>query len=233
VSERRKTLRRSLHLPVVVKGHGKGGAWEETTTTTDVCHGGVALTLVHPAATGQVLQLSLALPEMFRRYDLKSPTYRVFALVRYCYSPGPPYRVGLMFFGRRAPRGYEQNPAGLFFLPTDPHPGGGDRVQPRHPLLLTVRLRRLDEAREGPPEELTITEDVSLSGAGVRTTLPVSRGEMVSVAEADGPFRASAMVLAVTEGADKVTRLNLQFLNEADAAEAVKDLLRRQGIAGA
>jgi hypothetical protein len=34
----------------------------------------------------------------------------------------------------------------------------------------------------------------------------------------------------VTRGPDKITRLNLQFTNEAEAAAAVKDLLRRQGI---
>jgi hypothetical protein len=64
----------------------------------------------------------------------------------------------------------------------------------------------------------------------VRTTLPVARGEMVSLAELDGPFRAAALVQNVSQGEDKVVRLNLQFLNETEAAAAVKDLLRRQGI---
>jgi hypothetical protein len=215
---------------VVVKGHAREGPWEESTSTNDVCYGGLSLGLSRRLAMGHVVQVALPLPEMFRRFDIKSPQYRVFALVRHADAPGPPFRTGLMFFGRHPPRGYEDNPSGLFFLPDDPQPGGGDRTQPRHPLLLTVRLRRLDEGRGGPPEEITITEDVSLGGASVRTTMPVARGELVSLAEADGPFKVSAVVHNVTRGPDKITRLNLQFTNEAEAAAAVKDLLRRQGI---
>ncbi len=231
MSERRRTLRRGLHLPVVVKGHGRDGPWEEKTTTSDVCRGGVALSLTRMVPMGQALYLWLPLPELFRRYDVISPVYRVYALVRNADPSGPPYRTGLMFLGRHPPHGYEENPSGLFFMPSDPQPPGAvDRAHPRYPLLLTVRLRRLDEAHEGPPEELTITEDVSLGGARVRTTLPVVKGEMVRLSEVDGPFRASAVVHNVARGADKVTRLHLQFMNEEEAAAAVKDLLRRQGI---
>jgi hypothetical protein len=100
-------------------------------------------------------------------------------------------------------------------------------------LLVTVRLRRMEEQCEGAPEEVTITEDLSLGGACVRSTLPVGRGELVNLAELDGPFRASALVQNVSQGPDKVVRLNLQFMNEAEAAAAVKDLLRRHGIAAA
>lgn len=231
MSERRRTLRRGLHLPVFVRGHGRDGPWEETTNTYDVCHGGVALALTHKVPMGAVLHLSLPLPDIFRRYDSTATSYRVWVLVRNSDAQGPPYRTGAMFLGKQPPRGYEQNPAGLFFMPSDPQPAGAvPRVEPRYPLLLTVRLRRMDEQCEGGPEELTITEDVSLGGARVRTTLPVARGELVSLAELDGPFRVSALVQNVAQGADKVVRLNLQFMNEAEAAAAVKDLLRRQGI---
>ena len=231
MSERRRTLRRGLHLPVAVRGHGRDGPWEETAHTADVCLGGVALVLNHRVPMGQVLHLALPLPEMFRRYDSTASSYRVWVLVRNCDPHGPPYRTGTMFLGKHPPRGYEQNPAGLFFMPSDPQPAGAvQRSEPRYPLLLTVRLRRMEEACEGAPEELTITEDVSLGGARVRTTLPVLRGELVSLAEMDGPFRASAVVQNVAQGPDKITRLNLQFMNEAEAEAAVKDLLRRQGI---
>jgi hypothetical protein len=231
VSERRKTLRRGLHLPVVVKGHGREGPWEETTNTMDVCHGGAALMLSRRVPMGTVLHLSLPLPEMFRRYDSTATSYRIWALVRNGDPHGPPYRTGAMFLGKHPPRGYEQNPAGLFFLPSDPQPAHAvQRSEPRYPLLITIRLRRMEEQCEGAPEELTITEDVSLGGARVRTTLPVARGELVSVAELDGPFRASALVQNVSAGDDRIVRLNLQFMNEAEAATAVKELLRRQGI---
>jgi hypothetical protein len=218
---------------VSVRGHSRDGTlWEETTSTTDVCQGGVALNLSRPAAMGQVMLLSLPLPPIFRRYDATAVSYRVWSLVRYAGTEGPPYRMGLMFLGRHPPRGYEANPGGLYFLPSDPQPAWAvKRSFQRYELLVTVRLRRLDESREGPPEELTITEDLSLGGAKVRTGLTVSKGELVLVQEVDGPFRASAVVQNVAMGPDKVTRMNLQFMDEDEAARGVKDLLRRHGIA--
>jgi hypothetical protein len=231
LAERRKSLRRGLHLPVNVRGYARGGQWEEATTTTDVCHGGAGLRLSRPVAMGQVLHLSLPLPEIFRRYEVTSPSYRVWALVRYASEQGPPYRVGVMFLGRNPPRGHEQNPEGLVFLPSDPQPAWAvHRSYPRYELTLTVRLRRLDESLPGPAEELTITEDLSQGGARVRTTLSLAKGERVHLAEVDGPFQVSAVVQNVATGSDRVRRLHLQFLHEEEAASAARDLLRRQGI---
>ena len=232
-AERRKCVRRPLRLPVSVRGHNRDGKlWEETSATTDVGLGGVALTLGRPMTMGQVVLLSLPLPAKMRRFDESAASYRVWSLVRYAGQQGPPYRVGLMFFGRNPPRGYERAPGGLFFLPSDPQPAFAvKRSSARYDLMLTVRLLRLDETGGGPCDELTVTEDVSLGGARVRTALPVAKGELVQVEEVGGPFKASAVVHNVIEGDDHMRRLNLEFMDEEEAAQAMKELLRRQGIA--
>jgi hypothetical protein len=231
--ERRKCVRRSMRLPVSVRGHNRDGQlWEETTATTDVGLGGAALTLSRPMMMGQVVLLSLPLPPKMRRFDESAASYRVWSLVRYAGQQGPPYRVGLMFFGRNPPRGFDKAPGGLFFLPSDPQPAFAvKRSSVRYDLMVTVRLHRLDETGDGPCDELTITEDVSLGGAKVRTALPVAKGELVQVEEVGGPFRAAAVVHNVIEGEDRVRRLNLEFMDEDEAAAAMKELLRRQGIA--
>lgn len=229
MSERRKSLRRGLHLPVVVRGHGHDGQWEEATTTTDVSHGGLSLHLSRPLPVGHVLLLTVPLPEHFRRHDIKAQAYNVYGLVRYVASGGPPYRMGVMFLGKHPPRGYEENPAGLIFLPSDPEPVADDRRHPRFPLVITMRLRRLDPSAR-PAEEMTITEDLSLGGARVRTSLDILITELVVLAEVDGPFRAQAMVLNVARGTDNITRLNVRFTQGEEAAAAARDLLRRNGI---
>lgn len=230
MTDRRRSLRRGLRLPVVVKAHGRDGPWEETTTTTNVSQGGICMTLRRPAPMGQVLLLSLPLPELFRRHDLKAQTYRVYGLVRYSSSEGPPYHVGVMFLGKHAPRGYEENPAGLVFLPSDPQPEGDNRAQPRYPVMVTMRLRRLDPPGGGRAEELTITEDLSLGGVRVRTALDLVKGELVDLVEMEGPFRAQALVLNLSRGADTITRASLHFTHPEEAMAAARDLLRRQGI---
>jgi hypothetical protein len=231
-AERRKSVRRAMRLPVSVRGHTRDGTlWEETSNTTDVGQGGVGLTLVRPMMMGQVVLLALPLPSMLRRYDATAASYRVWSLVRYAGPEGPPHRVGLMFFGRNPPRGYEKSPGGLFFLPSDPQPAWAvQRTFTRHELTVTVRLHRLDEACSGPRDEVTVTEDVSLGGAKVHTTLPVAKGELVQLEEASGTFRAPAVVHNVSTGADGIRRLNLQFMDEEEAAAGMKDLLLRHGI---
>lgn len=231
-AERRKSVRRPMRLPASVRGHTRDGTiWEETSSTTDVGQGGVGLTLLRPMMMGQVVLLSLPLPPMLRRYDLTAASYRVWALVRYAGTEGPPYRVGLMFFGRQPPRGYDKNPGGLFFLPSDPQPAWAvKRTYTRYDLVLTVRLSRLDEACSGGLDEVTVTDDVSLGGAKVRATLPVAKGELVQIEEVGGPFRASAVVHNVGMGEDGLRRLNLQFMDEETAAVGMKDLLQRQRL---
>lgn len=82
-SERRKTLRQNLAIPLRVQGFlADGTTWEELTTTVDVSYGGACFSLGHEAELGQVLLLSLALPKRLRQYDLTEPVYRVYSLVR-------------------------------------------------------------------------------------------------------------------------------------------------------
>jgi len=60
-------------------------------------------------------------------------------------------------------------------------------------------------------EEQTVTENVSRGGARVFTTLPVSSGETLTVADLQDKVAAEALVRNVYTGPDRVTRLNLQF----------------------
>ena len=62
-TERRRSFRRGLRLPAVVRGHGRDGPWEQTTATLDVSHGGLSLTLQRPVPMGQVLLVTVPLPE--------------------------------------------------------------------------------------------------------------------------------------------------------------------------
>lgn len=62
-------------------------------------------------------------------------------------------------------------------------------------------------------EEQTVTENVSRGGARVFTTLPVAKGETLTVTDLEDTVAAEAVVRNVFAGPDRVTRLNLQFLD--------------------
>lgn len=119
-TERRKSLRQNLAIPLRVQGFlADGGTWEEITTTVDVSSGGACFSLGHEAELGQVLLLSLALPKRLRQFDLTADVYRVYSLVRGVRRRPDVPRVGVMFFGKYPPRGFQERPAARYLLPSD------------------------------------------------------------------------------------------------------------------
>jgi hypothetical protein len=122
--------------------------------------------------------------------------------------------TGVMFVGRVPPKGYDAKPGGRYRLPDDPlagkaAPRSERRHQERLQIFVNLRLRR--PGTSGTMEEQTVTENVCRGGARVFTTLPVSAGEALTVADLDDRVATEAVVRHVFVGHDRVTRLNLQF----------------------
>jgi hypothetical protein len=219
-AERRKQRRVPIKLPVRVQGRDADGtAWEEMATCEDASAGGVGVRLTRTIVLGQVLHLSLPLPQRFRQYDLTDPSYRVYSLVRNVRPvPGGGVRIGLVFIGKHPPRGTEALPGGLFLLPGDPTPVERRKFA-RHVARLSLRLEAENAPGGVAVEERTITEDVSQWGAQVRArTLPVVKGAILHVQEIDGEFKTRAEVRNISIGPDGHPRLSLLFL-DASAPE--------------
>jgi hypothetical protein len=213
--ERRKDPRMGLSVPVRVQGHDPDGTpWEEMTSTDDASYGGASFPLRHPHGVGQVFLLSLPLPRNFRRYALAEASYRTYALVRNTRSgEGGTNLAGVMFLGRTPPKGFEQAPGARFALPGDA--GHGERRRhERLQLFVNLRLRR-GGADGSRLEEQTVTENLGRGGARVLTTLPVSRGETLTVTDLSGTAAAEAVVRNLYVGPDRITRLNLHFSDSA------------------
>jgi hypothetical protein len=217
-SERRREPRKSISVTVRVLGHDPDGTpWEEMTVTENASYGGASFPLKRACDVGQVLSLSLPLPRNFRRYDLNETSYKIFGLVRSRrVGAAGPRVAGVMFIGRVPPKGYEARPGGRYRLPDDPRtgpPAGERRRRDRLQLFVNLRLRQLGVS--GGLEERTVTENVSRGGARVFTTLPVSDGETLTVADLDDKVAVEAHVRHVYTGPDHVTRLNLHFPDAA------------------
>jgi hypothetical protein len=185
-------------------------------TLDNVSTSGAAFQVRHLVAKGNVFLLSMPLPKRFRRYDLSEASYRTYALVRHVNSNLTGFRVGVMFLGKNAPRGFEKNPAGLYFLPSDPPPVATVKERRRWQridIFVNFKLRRLSPEGMGPQEERTVAENISRGGARVLTSMGVGKGEVLMVEELDGPFRTRAEVRNIFIGPDSIPRLNLQFLD--------------------
>jgi hypothetical protein len=224
--ERRTQTRQPLRLAARVVGHRLDRtAWDEMATTEDASASGCALVLRHSVTVGQVLHLSLPLPQSLRQNDLLDADDRVFALVRYVNGP----RVGVTFLGKHAPTGFVENPGGILRVKWEDIAPLHVREYPRFEVVVDVRLRRLNPLPGETEEEGTTTEVLGLGGAGVLTRLPIQRGELVELRAPDGVLTSRAEVVALSTGRDGRPRLNLRFL-DPQATRHVKDMLERFGI---
>ncbi len=204
-----------MKFPVRIQGRDSDGrTWDEMSSCEDASAGGVGLRLNHPVVLGQVLHLSMPMPQRFRQFDITDPSYRVYTLVRNVRpAPGGGVRVRLLFLGKHPPRGAESRPGELFLMPGDPTP-----VERRKFERLLARLSLRLEAEQAPGgvamEEKTIAEDVSQWGAQVKaSTLPVVKGAIVQVEEIGGDFKTRAEVRNISIGQDGHPRLQLLFLD--------------------
>ena len=202
-----------LRVPAHVKAcDPDGSAWEEMTTTDDASYGGASFPLRHAHGLGQVLLVSLPLPRNFRKYDLAETSYKTYALVRNSrLVEHEPRIVGVMFIGRTPPKGFAEKPGGRFRLNTDSRLEGARGERRRNERLQLFVNLRLQRSGPRTMEEQTVTENLSRGGAQVLTTLPVARGETITVSDLGGGARTAATVRNVFVGTDGVTRLNLQF----------------------
>jgi hypothetical protein len=216
-AERRKHRRVPMKLPVRIQGRDPDGTtWEVMSSCHDASLGGVGFQIDRGVVLGQVLHLSLPLPQPFRQYDLTDPSYRVYALVRNVRpAPGGALRIGVVFLGKHPPRGATTLPGELFLMPGDPAPVDRRRF-PRHVVRLNLRLEAEYAPGGVPAAEHTVAEDMGQWGAQVKaTTLPVVKGALLQVEEVGGDFRTRAEVRNITIGADGQPRLNLLFLDAA------------------
>jgi hypothetical protein len=158
---------------------------------------------------GQALYLSLPLPKRFRTFDVSAPTYHVYVVVA---SVAPSGEVGLRFLGKDPPGGYTRNRAGLFLTPPTAPPAPERRSGPRRDGTFFFVLKPRGDRGERQ-EEATVADNLGAGGARVMTTQFFSRGEVLEVEEAGGPFRTRAAVRNAYVGEDAVWRLNLMFLD--------------------
>lgn len=241
-AERRRENRVSVTLPIAIQGYASNGsAWDESSTTRDASIGGLSFMSQSALVKGQVLHLALPLPKAYRQYDHAAASYYVYAIVRDVLVDDAGSRIGVMFFGKEPPRGFERTPGARFLLPSDvapetlPEPAApapllrvaerkpltadplGQRQQERFDMFVNFSLERVDEWGAVIVEERTVAENVSLGGTRCMTNTPFQKGDVLTIREIGGPFEARARVVNSYVGSDRIRRLNLKFLDGSPA----------------
>jgi hypothetical protein len=239
-SERRRERRAPLHQILVFQAYnGDGSTFEDRAELCDASTRGASFLMSQRLDPGRVLHLAAPLPRRFRSFDAETPSYFVYAIVRHAAPVEERWRVGVMFFGKEPPKGFDSHPGALYFLPSDtpppsslgatplrsapePEPDpGGRRQTHRFRIFVDFVLRQVDEWGTVLAEELTVAENVSFGGACVYTSLPLRVGHVVHVQERGGSFEARAEVRDTYVGIDRIRRISLSFLDGRGPAHLV------------
>jgi hypothetical protein len=236
-----KRLRERVKLALPVRVRCRESAeheWVEVSRLIDVTPFGAGFVLSHPTERGRLLHLTLPMPRQLRCFDHVEDQYRVWALVRRVVprvqsgtgSAGTLMRfeVGVAFTGKNPPASYLREPATLYDIDSistegglwnareteKPGEGGVRSERTRLQLAVNVRVEVFDAEGRVSASEQTVTENISLRGAAVWTTLKVERGRFVQLTNLETGLSLIAVVRASRTGPDGIPRLHLEFVDK-------------------
>ncbi len=240
---RRRFERISLALPVRVEAkENKEDSWNEVTRFYNVSQCGAGFEVKRQIKVGQLVQLTSPIPQKLRCYDYSEDQYRVWGIVRYC-TPSKKnadcFFTGVAFIGKNPPASYHEDPSRLYGLlfsnklgffelaegnrdvTTSQEPELKERRHQRHPIPIEVFLEALDESEKPIAYETTVSENVSVSGAAVFTTLDVQVGQKVKVNCISYNISILARVCNRRIGPDGMPRLHLEFIDRELPLEGI------------
>ena len=242
--ENRRIHRISLSLPIRVEVQiDKTIAWNEITRLSDISPFGAGYVLKRPVKRGRLLLMTMPLPRQLRNYDFLEPQYRVWGLVRRCVpfnerTGEEKYALGVAFIGKRPPEGFLENPAKLYdithreeeglwsiteaaALPDESNLPKFEQRQSRFPIPLSLFVEIIDANGNVIASENTVTENLSLSGASVFSTLDLEVGSFVRITSEQYKTTIIAVVRNKRIGADCIPRLHIEFIDRFFPLEGI------------
>lgn len=244
--ENRRIQRISLPLPMRVEVHvDSQNSWSEVTRLNDVSAFGAGFTLKRPIKRGRLILLTLPMPRQLRSFDYSEPQYKIWGLVRRCIQVGRSYSeqefsVGVAFTGKKPPEGHLEQPSRLYEIASRNEAAGGLwhlevanlraddsalpkelRKQTRYFIPEAVRLEQVDEAGNVLFSEATVTENISLGGASVFSTLRAGAGTFLRVTSERFDITILSVVRGTRTASDGITRLHLEFIDRLFPLEGI------------
>jgi hypothetical protein len=234
--EKRRIQRICLPLPLRVEVKiDQQVSWNEITRLADVSGFGAGFLLKRPLKRGRLVLLTLPMPRQLRCYDYGDPQYRIWGLVRRCIPVRSTegefsYSIGVAFVGKNPPPGFINEPSTLYEIshreeeglwhvvvaderPDERKLSKEERRQTRFFIPETVTVEVLSADGNVTSTETTVTENISLGGAAVFTSLTVEVGAFVRLTSQTHDVKIISVVRGRRTGPDGLTRLHLEFID--------------------
>lgn len=243
--EARRMPRLGLAVPVRVECKvSQTVTWNEITRLSDVSAFGAGFNLPRPVKRGRLIHLTIPLPRQLRNYDFAEPQYRIWGLIRHCVpfqkSPSAPetYAIGTAFIGKYPPNSFANDPSKIYdgeqtegkgfweVTEADSNPDESKlpkehRRHSRYQIPISVMLELLDDDGQVQAGEFSVTENISLSGASVFSTLKAAVGSFVRVTSDQYNASIVAVVRAKRDGQDGFPRMHLEFIDRYFPLEGI------------
>ncbi len=243
--ESRRIQRIALTLPVKVEGKDSSAeAWQAITRLKDISAFGAGFRLKRPVKRGRLLLLSLPMPRKMRCYDYLESQYRIWAIVRRCVkvtekTDEGTYLIGVAFIGRTPPKSYLDDPSIIYEIvdrdeegmweistaerePAEGHLPKEERRHSRFDIPLTVTVEVVDPEGNIVKREETVTENISLSGASVFSSIEIEIGSFVRISSKQYGTAIRAVVRGKRLGPDGIPRLHVEFLDNYFPLEGIE-----------
>ena len=229
-----KRIRDRLELQLPVRVHCRETsdfAWTEITRLVNVTPFGAGFTLKRPTEKGRLLHMTIPMPRQLRVFDHVEDQYRIWALVRYLRSISsdpkqPKFEVGVAFIGKRPPASHEQDPAKRYEISqaqsqsmsitsdmVAPITTSDQRAYTRHSIAVDMLVELLDEKNFLTQSEHTVTENLSVRGATLFTTLDIPIGRFIRLRSDQYQVNLFAVVRSKSTGADNIPRIHVEFID--------------------
>ncbi|HSD46693.1 MAG TPA: PilZ domain-containing protein [Pyrinomonadaceae bacterium] len=223
--------RLALQLPVrVYCRETPDFEWSEVTRLINVTPFGAGFTIKRPTERGRLLRMTIPMPRQLRVFDHVEDQYRIWAIVRYLLNKttdkAPVFEIGVAFIGKRPPASYESQPWKRYEISTsasenlavidetlEPAPRGDARSHTRHNIAVDMQVELMDENGAVIASEQTVTENISLQGASLFTTLEIPVGRFIRITSAQYRVTVFAAIRSRSKGADGVPRIHVEFVD--------------------
>jgi hypothetical protein len=241
----RRIQRLSLALPVRVEARvGDDNAWNEITRLNDISAFGAGFNLQRPVKRGRLVQMTIPLPRQLRCYDYAEPQYRIWGLVRNCItketsSNEESHAIGVAFIGKRPPPSYYDDPSRLFEISHQETKGLWSVIEAsvqneenklpeelrrhtRFSIPANVVVEKIDADGNVTVGEQTVTENLSVSGTAIFSTLDAEIGEFVRIKSDQYNVSIISVVRGRRLGQDGIPRLHVEFVDRFFPLEGIE-----------
>ncbi len=236
IKSTRRTERIALSLPVRIEGKDDPQTkWEEITRLTDISPFGAGFNLMRPVKRGRLIQLTLPMPRKMRCYDYVESQYKVWGIVRRCVrideAAKEKYFMAVAFIGKTPPLSYTTNPSNVYEIsnqavdglwtitnasenPDESNLPKEDRRHSRYGIPVAMTVEVIDANGNVLNAEPTVSENISLSGAAIFTSLPVTEGSYLRITSPQYDASLRAIVRGKRIAPDGISRLHIEFIDD-------------------